>query len=58
MNYTTSGAHRSDNNLIRIRSPELAQDYLVDFEEMFVDRQFGSNSPANTPIPLVSIGGT
>jgi phosphatidylserine/phosphatidylglycerophosphate/cardiolipin synthase-like enzyme len=58
MNYTTSGAYRSDNNLIRIRSPVLAQDYLVEFEEMFVNRQFGSNSTANTPLPVISVEGT
>jgi phosphatidylserine/phosphatidylglycerophosphate/cardiolipin synthase-like enzyme len=58
MNFTTSGAYRSDNNLIRIRSTELAEDYLVEFDEMFVDRQFGSNSPTNTPHPLVTVEGT
>jgi phosphatidylserine/phosphatidylglycerophosphate/cardiolipin synthase-like enzyme len=58
MNYTTSDAYRSDNNLIRIRSSDLAQDYLVEFEEMFVDRRFGSNSPANTPLPGVFVEGT
>jgi phosphatidylserine/phosphatidylglycerophosphate/cardiolipin synthase-like enzyme len=58
MNFTVNGAYRSDNNLIRVRSAALAQDYLVEFEEMFVDRQFGANSPANTPRPLMTVGGT
>jgi phosphatidylserine/phosphatidylglycerophosphate/cardiolipin synthase-like enzyme len=58
MNFTVNGAYRSDNNLIRIRSPELAQDYLVEFDEMFADRQFGANSPANTPWPVLLIEGT
>jgi phosphatidylserine/phosphatidylglycerophosphate/cardiolipin synthase-like enzyme len=58
MNYTVSGAYRSDNNLIRIRSVGLAQDYLVEFDEMFDDHQFGSNSPANTPLQMVSVDGT
>jgi phosphatidylserine/phosphatidylglycerophosphate/cardiolipin synthase-like enzyme len=49
MNFTVNGAYRSDNNLIRIRSTELAQDYLVEFNEMIADRQFGANSPADTP---------
>jgi phosphatidylserine/phosphatidylglycerophosphate/cardiolipin synthase-like enzyme len=39
MNFTVNGAYRSNNNLVRVRSPELAEDYLVEFEEMFVDRQ-------------------
>jgi hypothetical protein len=38
MNFTFSGAYRSDKNLIRMRSSELAEDYLVEFEEMFTDR--------------------
>jgi phosphatidylserine/phosphatidylglycerophosphate/cardiolipin synthase-like enzyme len=58
MNFTVSGAYRSDNNLVRIRSQELAEDYLTEFEEMFTDRQFGSNSPANTPYRQVKINGT
>ena len=58
MNYTVSGAYHSDNNLIRIRSVELAQDYLLEFEEMFLDHQFGSKSPANTPLPVVNVDGT
>ena len=58
MNYTVSGAYRSDNNLVRIQSAGLAEDYLVEFEEMYIDRQFGGDSPANTPLPMVEIEGT
>jgi len=58
MNLTVNGAYRSDNNLICIRSFELAQDYLVEFEEMFLDHQFGSGSPANTPHPVLNVDGT
>jgi phosphatidylserine/phosphatidylglycerophosphate/cardiolipin synthase-like enzyme len=58
MNFTVSGAYRSDNNLVRIQSQELAEDYLVEFEEMFLDHQFGPDSPANTPRPVMDIDGT
>ena len=58
MNYTVNGAYRSDNNLVRIRSQELAEDYLEEFEEMFIERQFGSNSRVNTPYPQVKVNGT
>jgi phosphatidylserine/phosphatidylglycerophosphate/cardiolipin synthase-like enzyme len=58
MNYTVSGAYRSDNNLIRIQSAELAENYLVEFEEMFIDHEFGANSPANTPLRIVVVDGT
>jgi len=58
MNFTLNGAYRSDNNLIRIRSADIAKDYLVEFEEMFLDHQFGPGSPANTPLPIVNVDGT
>jgi phosphatidylserine/phosphatidylglycerophosphate/cardiolipin synthase-like enzyme len=51
MNYTINGAYRNNNNLIGIRSPQLAEDYLSEFEEMFHDDLFGLGSPANTPYP-------
>ena len=58
MNLTLNGAYRSDNNLIQIRSAKLAHNYLVEFEEMFLDHQFGSASPANTPNPILNVDGT
>jgi phosphatidylserine/phosphatidylglycerophosphate/cardiolipin synthase-like enzyme len=57
MNFTVSGAYRSDNNLVRIESAELAKNYLMEFEEMFLDHQFGAGSPANTPLPVLEIDG-
>ena len=55
MNFAFSGAYRSDNNLIGLQSDEMAENYLVEFEEMFLDHQFGPDSPANTPLPVVDI---
>ena len=40
MNYTINEAYFNDNNLIRIRSEQLAENYSTEFEEMFVDDQF------------------
>ncbi|MEJ2707012.1 MAG: phospholipase D-like domain-containing protein [Anaerolineales bacterium] len=57
MNYTDNGAYLNDNNLIRIRSTRLAEDYLSEFEEMFVEDFFGPSSPANTPYSSLSING-
>ena len=57
MNFTVSGAYRSDNNLIRIQSEQLAENYLTEFEEMFLDHQFGAGSPVNTPLPILDIEG-
>jgi phosphatidylserine/phosphatidylglycerophosphate/cardiolipin synthase-like enzyme len=58
MNFTVNGAYRNDNNLICIRSKNLADDYTTEFEEMFVDRRFGDRSKANTPYPTLSLNGT
>ena len=49
MNFTINGAYRHNNNLIRIRDSQVADTYLIEFNEMFVDDQFGFTSPANTP---------
>jgi phosphatidylserine/phosphatidylglycerophosphate/cardiolipin synthase-like enzyme len=58
MNFTINDAYKNNNNLIRIRSAELAQDYTNEFEEMFIRDQFGQGSPANTPYPSLVVEGT
>ena len=45
MNLTVSDAYSNNNNLIRLPSIELAQAYMAEFEEMFVDGRFGPLSP-------------
>lgn len=57
LNLSTGGTYSDYNNLVRIRSTRLAQDYTAEFEEMFLDRQFGSNSPMNTPYPRLTVDG-
>ena len=54
-NLTTGGVYLNDNNLVRIRSTRLAQDYLTEFEEMFLSDAFGPNSPSNTPYPGLTV---
>ncbi|MCE9644987.1 MAG: FAM83 family protein [Chloroflexi bacterium] len=58
MNYTDSGAYEDNNNLMRIRSVKLAEDYTKEFEEMFVDDKFGPDVVPQTPNPRVTIDGT
>ncbi|HZD57931.1 MAG TPA: phospholipase D-like domain-containing protein [Anaerolineales bacterium] len=58
MNFTFNDAYKNNNNLIRVRSSRLAQDYLAEFNEMFVDDEFGPRSPANTPYSTLSVDGT
>ena len=58
MNYTDSGAYEDNNDMIRIRSVKMAENYTKEFEEMFIDDKFGDNIEAATPNPRVTIDGT
>lgn len=58
MNFTTSGVYSDDNNLLRIDSPQVAEDYEVEFQEMFQKDIFGPDFGDATPNPRVLVGGT
>jgi len=58
MNFTVSGVYADNNNLVRIRSVKMAEDYTKEFEEMFVDDKFGEDIVKQTPNPRVTIDGT
>jgi phosphatidylserine/phosphatidylglycerophosphate/cardiolipin synthase-like enzyme len=58
MNFTLNGAYHNDNNLIQVRSTRLAENYLVEFDEMFVADLFGPASIANTPDPRFRLDNT
>jgi phosphatidylserine/phosphatidylglycerophosphate/cardiolipin synthase-like enzyme len=58
MNFTDNGAYDDNNNLFRIRSKKMAENYSKEFEEMFVDSQFGPNVVAETPFPDLTIDET
>ncbi len=58
MNYTDSGTYDDNNNMMRILSTKVAEDYSVEFKEMFEDNKFGPNVVAQTPNPTVTINGT
>jgi phosphatidylserine/phosphatidylglycerophosphate/cardiolipin synthase-like enzyme len=57
MNFTYSGTYEDNNQLIHIRSTEMAENYTTEFEEMFVDDMFGDRMVPETPNPEVSIDG-
>jgi phosphatidylserine/phosphatidylglycerophosphate/cardiolipin synthase-like enzyme len=57
MNYTDSGTYKDNNNLLRIHSVKVAEDYTTEFNEMFVDDKFGTDRVAATPNPRVTIDG-
>jgi phosphatidylserine/phosphatidylglycerophosphate/cardiolipin synthase-like enzyme len=58
MNFTDSGTYRDNNNLIHIRSSDLAENYTTEFEEMFTDDLFGPDLGTTTPYPDLTIDGT
>lgn len=58
MNFTVNGAYRNYNNLLRVRSSRLAENYLAEFDEMYVRDLFGPGSPADTPYPTQAIDST
>ncbi len=57
MNFTMTGAYDDNNNLVRIRSTKMAENYLAEFNEMFEDDFFGPDTLPNTPFPQLSIDG-
>jgi phosphatidylserine/phosphatidylglycerophosphate/cardiolipin synthase-like enzyme len=58
MNYTDAGTYDDNNNMMRIRSTKMAENYTKEFEEMFVDNKFGPDTVAETPYPSLTIDGT
>jgi phosphatidylserine/phosphatidylglycerophosphate/cardiolipin synthase-like enzyme len=57
MNFTVSEAYQNNNNLLHVRSSRMAENYLVEFEEMFVEDRFGPGSPSDTPRPTLTVDG-
>ncbi len=55
MNFTPSGAYQDHNNVIHLRSLKLAENFLVEFNEMFQDDLFGPAARADTPNPVIEV---
>ena len=58
MNFTDSGTYEDNNNMIRIKSTKMAENYSQEFKEMFEDDEFGPDVNSQTPNPIVTIDGT
>ena len=58
MNFTDSGTYDDNNNMIRIRSTRVAENFSVEFNEMFERNLFGPDVLAQTPNPDVTLDGT
>lgn len=57
MNYTYSGTYEDNNQLFLIRSTKMAENYTVEFEEMFLEDMFGEDVVPETPNPDVEVDG-
>jgi phosphatidylserine/phosphatidylglycerophosphate/cardiolipin synthase-like enzyme len=57
LNLTSSGAFEDENVLARIQSRELAANYAVKFNAMFVEDKFGPESRARTTKPRMTLAG-
>lgn len=57
LNLTTNGIYCNNNNLVRIESSRLAENYSAEMDEMYVQRLFGPDSPNATPREQLTIGG-
>jgi len=58
MNFTDSGTYDDNNNMMRILSTKISENYSVEFNEMFKDGRFGPDTRADTPNPSITIDGT
>jgi phosphatidylserine/phosphatidylglycerophosphate/cardiolipin synthase-like enzyme len=57
-NYTMNDTYRNNNHALVLRSQRAVQNYQTEFDEMFTNKQFGPQSPANTPNQRFSQDGT
>lgn len=55
-NVTNNCMYRNDNNSVVVRSRDIAENYILEFGEMFNDHYFGARSPRRTPHPIVKLG--
>ena len=58
MNFTTGAGYLDNNNLIRLQSSKLAEDYTHEFEQMLIDNNFGANKTPGTPNPTLRVNGS
>ena len=58
MNFTIGGGYEDNNNLLRIHSQKLVENYQTEFDEMFVNDHFGPDTVSDTPNSVTFVNGT
>jgi phosphatidylserine/phosphatidylglycerophosphate/cardiolipin synthase-like enzyme len=57
LNFSFNDTYRNNNNLLKITDSTLIRNYQAKFNEMFVDRRFGTNAHVRALVPALSIAG-
>jgi phosphatidylserine/phosphatidylglycerophosphate/cardiolipin synthase-like enzyme len=57
-NVSYNDTFRNNNNLLRITEPRLIANYQAEFDDMFVNKQFGARSRLRAMVPVLTIDGT
>ncbi len=55
-NFSEESFYLDNNVMILLRDTKIAQNYLVEFEELFTDKLFGTAGDIQQPFPVVSMG--
>lgn len=58
MNFTVNGGYKDNNNLLRIQSQKIVENYQTEFNEMFEGDHFGPDTISDTPNPVTFVNGT
>ena len=56
-NLSYNDTYRNNNNLLQITEPRLIANYQAKFNELFVDKHFGTHATVKIPNPFLVIGG-
>jgi phosphatidylserine/phosphatidylglycerophosphate/cardiolipin synthase-like enzyme len=56
-NLSYNDTYRNNNNLLRITDPKLIENYQAKFNELFVDKRFGTKAQVKVPYPSLTIDG-
>jgi phosphatidylserine/phosphatidylglycerophosphate/cardiolipin synthase-like enzyme len=57
-NMSYNDTYRNNNNLLEITDPTLIANYQAKFNELFVDKQFGTHAKVGAQTPELMVGGT
>lgn len=57
MNYSYNDVYRNNNNLLEITEPHLIANYQAKFNELFVEKRFGTQALVQVPYPTLDIDG-